>query len=568
MKRLLIYIIALGSLSTATVLAQNEQSRHNFEVAKQLDIFNTLYRALDLNYVDTLEASKRMGETIRYMLGNVDPYTEYYPAEDTENLKTLSTGKYAGIGSPIVYRRDLDCAVFTDPYMDMPAYRHGVRSGDRLISIDGQCVSGEKPSDTQDYLSSITDRLRGEPGTTVVVELERPCGPIDPAVVTADTVQHLTLSIVRQQIRRPNVILAKMLDETAGYIYLTGYTEGAADEVRTAVLALKSQGMKRLVLDLRGNGGGLLNEAVKLVGHFVKRGSEVVSMRGRGERATETYRTQQEPVDRKMPIVVLTDYGTASAAEITSGALQDMDRAVVVGHRTYGKGLVQQSISLPYNGALKFTAAKYYIPSGRCIQALDYAHRGDDGQPKHLPDSLCKDFRTAGGRLVRDGGGITPDVTVKIDTLPSLIGYLRLSPQLSDWAVLYTNSHKAIAGVTEFSLSADEMECFKHFLQQRGFKYDNQSKKKLNELRSWARMEGYDAESSALFDSLEHKLAHDLDHDFQRWNKEIREVVQSEILANYYGDKGVTEYSLMDDPVLREALRILQDEERYRNLLR
>lgn len=560
MKRIyLIYILCC--LTTISATAQGDRL---LRTAKQLEIFNSLYRQLELNYVDTLNAEKHIGEAIDYMLGQIDPYTQYYPASKSDDLKVLSTGKYAGIGSPIVFRPDLDCAVFSDPYMDMPAYQSGVRSGDRIRMIDGESAAGNHPADYQKFLSSITDRLRGEPGTTVTVQIER---PIMHTPGSSDSVLVRTISIVRQQIRRPNITLAQMLDETVGYIYLTGYTDNASSELRTAILGLKSKGMKQLVLDLRGNGGGLLQEAVKIVGLFVKRGTEVVSMRGRSAHSTEEYSTREDPLDRKMPLVILTDYGTASAAEITSGALQDMDRAVIVGNRTYGKGLVQQSLELPYDGALKYTIAKYYIPSGRCIQALDYSNRGEDGQPKHLADSLCKTFYTAAGRAVRDGGGITPDVTVMQDTLPSLIGYLRLSTQLFDWGVCYQNSHSTIAPIREFRLSPDEMGDFKEYLRTHGFKYDNQSKKKLSELRNWAKIEGFEADSSELFDRLEATLAHNLDHDFSRWERELRQVAEAEVIANFYGESGSCEYAIMDDPVLKEALSIIKDPQRYAKIL-
>lgn len=568
MKRLYILIMCGLVLCGATA-----QSHRNFTTAKQLDIFNSLYRALDLNYVDTLDAKKNIENAITYMLHEIDPYTVYYPAEETEDLRQLSTGKYAGIGSPIVYRPDLNCAVFSDPYMDMPAYRYGVRSGDRIRKINGKVVCGERPSDSQKYLTDITNQLRGEPGTTVTVEVERPLWPsgvghLGEGLQEADSCETLTLNIVRQQIRRPNIALSKMLDETVGYVSLVGYTENAAAELKTAIQALKSQGMQQLVFDLRGNGGGLLEEAVKMVGLFTKRGTEVVSMRGRNSRSNETFTTSSEPLDRKMPIVVLVDYGTASAAEITCGALQDYDRAVILGSRTYGKGLVQQSITLPYEGALKFTAAKYYIPSGRCIQALDYTHRGTDGQPTHLPDSLCKTFYTAGGRPVRDGGGITPDVKVLQDTLPSLIGYLRMSTQLFDWGVAYQNHHKQISAAEEFRISSDEMADFKAFLKARGFKYDNQSRRKLDDLRNWAKVEGFSEDTKELFNSLEAALAHDLDADFMRWEKELREVAESELLNNFYGDAAVSAYYLRLDPVLKEALAILKDSQRYESILK
>lgn len=557
MKRLYIYI--MYAVATMAALAQN----HNFNTAKQLEIFNALYRTLDLQYVDSLDAKKNIGTAIEQMLLQVDPYTVYYAKESTEDLKVLSTGKYAGIGSPIHYRTDLDCAIFSDPYQDMPAYKSGIRSGDRIRKIDGVVVSGEKPANTQDYLSGITNRLRGEPATQVVVEVDRLTGKTG----ATDSLEHHVITITRQQIQRPNILISKMLTNSIGYINLQGYTEGAATQLRTAIQALKSQGMQSLIFDLRGNGGGLLQEAVDMVGLFVKRGTEVVSMRGRTESSKEEYFTSTEPLDRKMPIVVLTDYGTASAAEITAGALQDIDRAVVIGQRSYGKGLVQRSASLPYGGALKYTVAKYYIPSGRCIQALDYSKRSESGQPTHMPDSLCKTFYTKAGRPVKDGGGITPDVVVKNDTLPSLIGYLRLSAQFSDWTTRYCNSHERPASVVEVKITDAELDDLRDYLKANQFKYDNLSKRKLTELREWARMEGYTDEAAPLFDQLETTLAHNIDHDFMRWRKELRETVESEIAANFFGEIGAFEYFTKEDPVLKEALSILSDQQRYLKIL-
>lgn len=563
MKRLLIYTIML--LTALDASAQN----HNFETAKQLDIFNALYRQLDLNYVDTLDARKLVGEAIDYMLSKVDPYTTYYRREDSSNLRMLSTGKYAGIGSPIVFRKDLDCPVFSDPYQDMPAYRSGLRSGDRLMSIDGKPVGGLHPAQPQEFLDSVTHLLRGEPGTEVTLQILRPVLPVttDESLASADSLRSMTIRIVREQIHHNNVTHWQMLPGEVGYILLTGYTDDAASEVKTAFQALKSQGMKSLVLDLRGNGGGLLQEAVSLVAHFVKRGTEVVSIKGRNKRANETYCTTTEPLDRKMPIVVLTDYATASSAEITCGALQDLDRAVIVGARTYGKGLVQQSAGLPYNGALKYTAAKYYIPSGRCIQALDYSNRGEDGQPKHLPDSLCHTFYTRNHRAVLDGGGILPDVVVKGDSLPSIVTYLRMSPQLFDWGVRYHNTHPEIESVHDFRLTDQDMADLCAYLKRNHFSYDNQSAQQLSNLRRWTEWEGYKEEASALIDELQKILAHNLDRDFSRWAKPLREVAESELIANYYGEAGSAAYAIKDDAVLREALSILQDSKRYARLL-
>lgn len=557
MKRL--YILIMYAVATMAALAQN----HNLQTAKQLEIFNALYRNLDLFYVDSLDAKKNIDAAIEQMLIRIDPYTEYYAKENTDDLMALSTGKYAGIGSPIVYRTDLDCAIFSEPYQDMPAYKSGIRSGDRIRKVDGISVSGERPADTQKYLSGITDRLRGEPATQVVVEVDRLTG----LTGTADSLEHHVITITRQQIQRHNILITKMLSDSIGYICLQGYTEGAATQLRTAIQALKSQGMQQLVFDLRGNGGGLLQEAVDMVGLFVKRGTEVVSMRGRTESSHETYHTSTEPLDRKLPIAVLTDYGTASAAEITAGALQDMDRAVILGQRSYGKGLVQRSASLPYGGALKYTVAKYYIPSGRCIQALDYSKRSESGQPTHMPDSLCKTFSTKAGRPVKDGGGITPDLVVTPDTLPSMIGYLRLSPQFSNWAISYCNSHERPASVAELHLTDADLDALREHLKQHQFKYDNLSKRKLSELREWARLEGYTEEAAPLFAQLETTLAHNIDHDFSRFKAELREAAESELAAHYFGEEGAMEYFLQGDPVLKEAKAILRDTKRYDKIL-
>lgn len=547
----------------AVAILNASAQNHNLQTAKQLEVFNALYRTLDLYYVDSLDAKKNIDTAIEQMLQRVDPYTVYYAKETTENLKELSTGKYAGIGSPIVYRTDLDCAIFSEPYQDMPAYKSGIRSGDRIRKIDGTAVCGEKPADTQKYLSGITDRLRGEPSTQVVVEVDRLTGKTG----AEDSLEHHVITITRQQIQRPNILISKMITNSIGFISLQGYTEGAATQLRTAIQALKSQGMQQLVLDLRGNGGGLLQEAVDMVGLFVKRGTEVVSMKGRAESSKEEYVTTTEPLDRNLPIVVLTDYGTASAAEITSGALQDMDRAVILGQRSYGKGLVQRSASMPHGGALKYTVAKYYIPSGRCIQALDYSKRSETGQPTHMPDSLCKTFYTRAGRPVKDGGGITPDVVIATDTLPSMIGYLRQSPQFSNWAISYCNSHEKPASVTEIHLTDSELDAMRVYLKENQFKYDNLSKRKLTELREWARMEGYTEVAAPLFDQLEATLAHDIDFDFNRWKTELREAAESELAAHFFGDSGVLEHFLQGDPVIKEAVAILCDSERYRKIL-
>lgn len=378
----------------------------------------------------------------------------------------------------------------------------------------------------------------------------------------------LRFRITRQTIKQPSVVYSTLLPNQIGYVLLSTFTEDTAKDLHDAFDQLRKQGAKRMVFDLRNNGGGLMGEAVKVVNFFVPKGKKVLSTRGKDPDMNETYKTTTSPFDTGMPLAVLVNYATASAAEITSGSLQDYDRAVIVGRRTYGKGLVQTPKNLPYGSMMKLTTAKYYIPSGRCIQAYDFKNRGADGQPRHLPDSLCKVFRTTHGRLVRDGGGITPDIVVEEDSLPDLIAYLEASEQLFDFVTDYCNTRKKIAAPTEFHLSDQDFEAFKQYMVKSDFTYDSRTRQSLDRVKQWAKFEGYDQRAAQEFEALAAKLEPNLQADLEQWKIPVREVVEAAIINNIYGRAGVVAYRLRNDKDLDAAVDVLNDRARYNAILR
>ena len=523
MKYVLFFLLTLSAAS-ANGQKMSATGRHNFETSKHLDIFNSLYRDLDLYYVDTLDAKKNIENALLYMLSQLDPYTTYYSNDNTEELKQMATGKYAGIGSLISFRNDLGRCIISDPYRDMPAAEAGLRLGDIILSIDGKEFAKTDKQEAADFSSSVSEALRGLPGTTLEVRVRRP-----------GTDKPLTFKITRRTITIPSVTLSEMLTDSTGYIALNGFTENTARDVRLALVALKQQGARRLILDLRGNGGGLMGEAIQLVNLFIPRGKEVVSTRGKVKESTATYKTQAEPLDLEMPVVVLTDFGTASAAEITAGALQDYDRAVVMGRRTYGKGLVQDQF--------------------------------EDGRPVHRPDSLADEFTTAAGRIVYDGGGIAPDVEVALDSMPNLLLYLAASDELFDYAVRYRNTHDTIASPTDFSLTETEYAQFRAFLKEKNFTYDRQSARLLETLRKVAQREGYAEEAQTEFNALEAKLTHNEDFDFEHWKNEILKLAEQTIVAAYYYDEGAARYLLKTDKDVKAAVELLSSKENYGQIL-
>ena len=548
-------LLLIALMAVAMPMTAQNTSDHNFRVAKNLDIFNAIYRNLDLMYVDSLDADKTIGTAIRSMMRSLDPYTDYFPEDKAAEYKQMMTGKYAGIGSIISYSFTRKRVIINEPYEGMPAAEAGLKKGDIILSIDGESMA-EKST------AYVSDHLRGEPGTTMVMKIERP-----------STGKKMTVKVQRKAIQMPYLPYYGMQKDGIGYINYNQYVENSAKDVRRAFIDLKKQGMKGLVLDLRNNGGGSVQEALQILNMFLPKGKHLLSMKGKVKNANSSYNTTVEPIDTVMPIVVLVNEATASASEITSGTLQDYDRAVIMGTRTYGKGLVQiPNVSLPYNGKLKLTTAKYYIPSGRCIQALRYKHTDNGYVAENVPDSLTHEFRTAAGRIVRDGGGIKPDIEVKPDSLPNIAFYLsRLDTTdiLLNYEIDYIAAHPTVASPKDFELSDADYEQFKQRVIKSGFTYDQVSEKILKELENLARFEGYydDAkpEFEALRQKLKHNIAKDLDYPYNK--QKIKEMIAADIMAAYYFEKGSLENSLRNDKQFAEAARLLGNAEEYQKLL-
>lgn len=548
-------LLLIALMAVAMPMTAQNTSDHNFRVAKNLDIFNAIYRNLDLMYVDSLDADKTIGTAIRSMMRSLDPYTDYFPEDKAAEYKQMMTGKYAGIGSIISYSFTRKRVIINEPYEGMPAAEAGLKKGDIILSIDGESMA-EKST------AYVSDHLRGEPGTTMVMKIERP-----------STGKKMTVKVQRKAIQMPYLPYYGMQKGGIGYINYNQYVENSAKDVRRAFIDLKKQGMKGLVLDLRNNGGGSVQEALQILNMFLPKGKHLLSMKGKVKNANSSYNTTVEPIDTVMPIVVLVNEATASASEITSGTLQDYDRAVIMGTRTYGKGLVQiPNVSLPYNGKLKLTTAKYYIPSGRCIQALRYKHTDNGYVAENVPDSLTHEFRTAAGRIVRDGGGIKPDIEVKPDSLPNIAFYLSrvdTTDIMLNYEIDYIAAHPTVASPKDFELSDADYEQFKQRVIKSGFTYDQVSEKILKELENLARFEGYydDAkpEFEALRQKLKHNIAKDLDYPYNK--QKIKEMIAADIMAAYYFEKGSLENSLRNDKQFAEAARLLGNAEEYQKLL-
>ena len=531
-------------------LTVSAQTNHQLEVGKNLDIFNALYSNLDLFYVDTLNPKQTMTAAIDGMLRSLDPYTEYYPEEETKNLKMMLTGKYAGIGALVKYHTRLKHVVIDEPYEGMPAAEVGLKKGDIILSIDDSVMTDKQVS----YVSS---HLRGDAGTTFVLKVKRP-----------STGKEMKFKITRRNIKLPELPYWGMRPDSIGYINLNQFTEGCAKSVRRAFVELKQQGAKGLVFDLRGNGGGSEMEAVDIVNIWVPQEQTVVENRGKVRQANRVYKTRLEPVDTVMPIVVLVNGETASASEITSGALQDLDRAVVLGTRTYGKGLVQVPLDLPYNANVKITTSHYYIPSGRCIQAVNYKRNGKE----RIADSLTNVFYTRGGREVRDGGGIKPDVELKNDTMPNIAYYLSAggldsTEVLFDYVVDYIDHHPTIAPAKDFHLTDADWQAFRQRVIESGFSYDPVSQKQFDELVKTAKFEGYYDDAKEAFEALEKKLEHDVASDLDKHRETIQQILELDIISAYYFQGGSIEAGLYADKQLKEAERLLKTPAEYRKIL-
>ena len=546
------FIALCLAATTCTAAAQNDRD-HNFDVAKNLNIFNAIYKNLDMMYVDTLDANQTVGTGVNAMLKALDPYTVYYPEDKVKDLKFMITGKYGGIGALIKYNSQLKRVTIEEPYENMPAAEVGLKKGDIILAIDNEDMTKKD----QAYVS---DHLRGDPATSFILQIKRP-----------STGKTMKFKIVRKAIQSPAVPYYGMQPNGVGYINLSGFTENCSREVRRAFLDLKQKGMKSLVFDLRGNGGGSESEAVSIVNMFVPKGKLIVSNRGKMQRSNHEYRTTVEPIDTVMPIVVLVDGNSASASEITSGALQDLDRAVVLGTRTFGKGLVQMTMDLPYNTALKLTTAKYYIPSGRCIQAINYKH-GNGGTKELVPDSLTKLFHTANGRPVRDGGGIMPDVEVKADSLPNIAFYLAgvrdSNELLLNYQLDYIAKHPTIAQPEDFDLTDADYAEFKQRVLNSKFTYDRESEKFLKELVKLSKFEGYYDDAKTEFEALEKKLSHNIAKDLDIHKEAVKRLIIDGIIPSYYFQKGRIRHSLVNDKQMKEALKLLADTKRYTDLLK
>lgn len=552
MKRILFLVLVACVVVTGRVEAQNG-SDHNFSVSKNIEIFSDIYRYLDMIYVDSLNADEVIGNGIKGMLRSLDPYTVYYPEKEVNKLKKMFTGKYVGIGSVIRYNTALQRVVIEEPYEGSPAAEAGLKKGDIILSIDDTTMTDKKT----DYVSS---HLRGDPGTSFILKIQRP-----------STGKKMQMRITRRAITLPYMPYYGMRPDSIGYINLNSFTDGCAKDVRRAFIDLKHRGAKALVLDLRGNGGGSVKEAVDIVNMFVPKDITIVKTRGKMKRINKDYATTVEPIDTVMPIVVMVDDETASASEITSGGLQDLDRAVILGTRTYGKGLVQAPVDLPYNGQLKLTTGKYYIPSNRCIQAINYKH-ANGGYTEHIADSLTHVFYTKNGREVRDGGGIKPDVEVKADSLPNIAYYLSVSgldstEVMLNYEIDYIAKHPTIAPAGEFMISDQDFEEFKQRVLKSGFKYDAESSKVIEQLKTVTKFEGYYDAAKAEFDALEKKLNHNLDADLERNKQLIKQMISADIVAAYYYQAGAIENNLNYDRQMKEACRILNSPDEYRSIL-
>ena len=546
MKKLaLIPIILAGLLlsSTSAVRAQDK----GFEISKNLEIFANVYKNVHLNYVDDVDPGKLMKTAIDAMLASLDPYTNYYAESDIEDVKLQLLGEYGGVGA-LIHQQNGKIYI-AEPYEGLPADKSGLKAGDRILEVGGVSTDGKTTSD-------VSAAMRGQSGTDVKLKLERD-----------GTTFERTLT--RQEIKLPNVPYSGMVKGGIGYIKLSEFTQDAGKNVRDAFKALKSQnpGMKGIIIDLRGNGGGLMNEAVEIVGMFVKRGELVVETKGKIASKNVKSHTRNIPEDTDIPVAVLIDSYSASASEIVSGSLQDFDRAVIIGNRSYGKGLVQNILPMAYNTQMKVTVSKYYIPSGRCIQAIDYSHRDESGRATRIPDSLKTAFKTRNGRTVYDGYGIEPDVEVEQEYMSALAVALIQKSLIFDYATAFCKSHPSIAPASEFMITDEIYNDFRNFLSDKEYAYSTSTEKYLDELKAIAKEEKYYEAVEKDIAALESKLKNDKADDLNKYRQEISEMLKSEILSRYYYQKGRIEGSLSDDKDVLKAIEILSDKAQYNKIL-
>lgn len=523
--------LAMISLASATLSAQSQ----SFKLGKWTEINNAILKELNRSYVDSLPVDRIMRAGVDAMLQELDPYTVYIPEEENEDLQMMMSNTYGGIGA-VIHKKKGENVIINEPYAGSPAQKYGLVCGDEIIAIDGFPTKGLESKES-------SDRMKGKPGTKVVFTVRK--------ARTGDT---LDVAIVRERIHLPDVEYAGMIDDTTGYILQSGFTENVSAEVREKFLELKKQGMKRLVLDLRGNGGGLMSEAVNILSLFVPKGSLVVTSKGNSPELYREYRTYNEPVDTEIPIIVMIDSGSASSSEIVAGAFQDLDRAVIMGKRSYGKGLVQSILPMPYNGQVKVTTAKYYTPSGRCVQAIDYSNRNEDGSVGHIPDSLTKEFRTVSGRIVRDGGGITPDVDVPVQTYSRLVYSLVLGGVLDQYAIDYARRHDSIPAVDDFHYSDEDFEDFIRFAKTQDFDYRSSAKTLYDQMKKELEKDGLADSMSAELEALGKALEMDKERFIRLKKDEIIPFIEEEIAVRYWFQEAGVKVRLRYDEQLKKAL--------------
>ncbi|MFV0586576.1 S41 family peptidase [Bacteroides reticulotermitis] len=555
MKKLLSKRITVSAVAVVAVIAFfsfKSGDDKNFQIAKNLNVFSAIVKELDMFYVDTLDPNKMVREGIDNMLYSLDPYTEYFPEEDQSELEQMIKGSFGGIGSYITYDTKLKRSVISEPFENTPAAKVGLKAGDILVEIDGKDLLGKNNAE-------VSQMLRGQAGTSFKLKIDRPN--------LKGTYTPLEFTIVRESIQNPSIPYASVLENHVGYINLSTFSGNPSKDFKKTFLDLKKKGATSLVIDLRNNGGGLLDEAVEIANYFLPRGKVIVTTKGKIKQASNSYKTLREPLDLDIPVAVLVNSATASASEILSGSLQDLDRAVVVGNRTFGKGLVQVPRSLPYGGTMKVTTSKYYIPSGRCVQAIDYKNRNEDGSVGAIPDSLTKIFHTAAGREVRDGGGVMPDIAVKQEKLPNILFYLVRDNLVFDYATQYCLKHPTIASPEKFELTASDYTDFKATVKKADFKYDQQSEKILKTLKEAAEFEGYMKDASDEFKALEKKLNHNLERDLDYFSKDIKRMITNEIVKRYYFQRGSLIQQLKDDNDLEAAIQILNNPAKYKEML-
>ncbi|TCO11000.1 S41 family peptidase [Natronoflexus pectinivorans] len=543
------FITILLSLMISVGFIAANTDRRNFEIVKNLDIFYTLFRELNSFYVDEINPDDLIKSSIDAMLESLDPYTTFIPESEMDDFRFMTTGEYAGIGALITKRGDF--VVVSEPYEGFPAQEAGLRAGDRILKIDGDDMKGKQTSD-------VSDRLKGPAGTEVNVLVERP-GKNNP----------ITITITRRSIQINPVPYYGMLDDKTGIIILNNFTQNCSQEVEKALKELKkNENMSRLILDLRGNPGGLMDEAVKIANLFLPRGSEVVSTKGRVSQWDKTYRAPRQPIDTVMPLAVLINRGSASASEIVAGALQDHDRALVIGQRSFGKGLVQTTRSLAYNSSLKVTTARYYIPSGRSIQAVDYANRNEDGSVGFIPDSLMREFSTSGGRIVFDGGGISPDVIVDRDRFSSISMALIGQQTVFDYATLFAVKTPSIEKPGVFQISDDLYADFISYVTGlEDFRYESQSQNQFRKLKESAEREGYFDVNKELFSAMEENLRPDVARDLGTFREEVEELLAMELLRRFYYQRGAIVHNLKTDNEVAKAKEILSNPAKYNDML-